>query len=60
MKREKRKQPERPERSYVETPLLTGQYPAFGIEIPQTEAEPSGKRNKKAAADCFSRRSVLK
>ena len=34
-KRTKEQKPETPQRlSYVETPLSTGQYPAFGIENP--------------------------
>ncbi len=48
MKKKKSKAPERPERSYVETPVLTGQYQAFGIEIPEGEFETEGKRDKKS------------
>ncbi len=47
MKKKKSKAPERPQRSYVETPLLTGQYPAFGIEDPDGTYETKGKRDEK-------------
>ena len=48
MKRKKQKRPESPERSYVETPVLTGQYPAFGIEVPDgAYQETKRKRDEK-------------
>lgn len=46
----RKKKPER-EMSYVETPVLTGQYPAFGIEnpgkLPAPERQPERKPGKR-------------
>ncbi len=51
MKNRKKMPQTEPQRlSYVETPLLTGQYPAFGIEHadPVPEAERRKKKKRKA------------
>ncbi len=51
MKNKKKTRETEPQRlSYVETPLLTGQYPAFGIERADSEpdAERQAKKKRKA------------
>lgn len=45
-KKRKTETPQR--RSYVETPLLTGQYPAFGIESGKGAEEQDEKKNERS------------